>query len=104
MGALTPAAPNVAAMAVAVLCSSATFWRSAMSAAAAGSLAGLAKVTFGIYLVHDCFITLFPPFRPHRPSHPPVAAVPLMTALVFLCSFAAAWVIGRIPFVGKYLT
>ena len=34
----------------------------------------------------------------------PVAAVPALAALVFLLSFAVAWLLSRIPFVGRWLT
>ena len=96
--------PNVAAMAVAVSVLFRYLLGVSDERGRRRSLAGIAKVTFGIYLVHDFFITLFRHFGLTALPISPVAAVPLMTALVFLCSFAAAWVIGRIPFVGKYLT
>lgn len=96
--------PNVAAMAVAVF----VLFRYLLGVSderdRRRSLAGVAKVTFGIYLVHDFFITLFRHLGLTALPIPPAAAVPLVTALVFLCSFAVAWLIGKLPFVGKYLT
>ena len=51
---------------------------------------GVAKVSFGIYLVHVFFLILLRNFG--------------ITALSFLASLAAAWLLSKVPFVGKYLT
>jgi hypothetical protein len=37
-------------------------------------------------------------------SFAPVVSVPALAALVFLCSFAVAWLLSKIPFLGRYLT
>ena len=37
-------------------------------------------------------------------SFPPVLSVPVLTAAVFLASLAVAWLLSKVPFVGKYLT
>lgn len=68
------------------------------------SLAGVAQVTFGIYLVHDLFLMLFRHLGIASLPIPAVAAVPLVTLLVFTCSFAVAWLLHKIPFVGHYLS
>lgn len=67
-------------------------------------MGGVARVSFGVYLVHEFFIMLLERFGITALSFAPVAAVPLLTAIVFLCSFAVAWLVSRIPFVGRYLT
>ena len=65
---------------------------------------GVAKVSFGIYLVHVFFLMLLRNFGITALSFPPVLSVPVLTAAVFLASLAAAWLLSKVPFVGKYLT
>ena len=36
-------------------------------------------------------------------SFAPALSVPVLTAAVFLCAFAVAWVISKIPLLGPYL-
>lgn len=67
-------------------------------------LGGVAKVSFGIYLVHDLFIMLLRHFGLTTLSFSPVASVPVLAAVVFLCSFLVAWILGHIPFLGRWLT
>ena len=67
-------------------------------------LSGAARITFGIYLVHDFFLMLLRFLHITTLSFIPVAAVPALAALVFLLSFAVAWLLSRIPFVGRWLT
>ena len=67
-------------------------------------LSGVAKVAFGIYLVHDLFLTLLDYLGITPLSFAPVASVPLLAMVVFLLSLAVAWVIHWIPFVGRWLT
>lgn len=67
-------------------------------------LSGVAQIAFGIYLVHDLFIMLLKHFNITVLSFNPVASVPVLTAVVFLLSFAVAWLVSRIPFVGRMLT
>lgn len=67
-------------------------------------LGHVARISFGIYLVHDLFIMVFNHFGLTTLSFAPVASVPVLTALVFLLSFALAWLISRIPFLGRWLT
>ena len=64
---------------------------------------GVAKVSFGIYLVHVFFLMLLRNFGITALSFPPVLSVPVLTAAVFLASLAAAWLLSKVPFVGKYL-
>ena len=65
---------------------------------------GVAKVSFGIDLVHVFFLMLLRNFGITALSFPPVLSVPVLTAAVFLASLAAAWLLSKVPFVGKYLT
>ena len=67
-------------------------------------LSGVARISFGIYLVHDLFIMLLRFFGINTLTFSPVASVPILTAVVFLCSFAVAWLISKMPCVGKWLT
>ena len=47
---------------------------------------GVAKVSFGIYLVHVFFLMLLRNFGITALSFPPVLSVPVLTAAVFLAS------------------
>ena len=67
-------------------------------------LGGVARISFGIYLVHDLFIMILRSLGITTLSFAPVASVPVLSAVVFLCAFALAWLISHIPFVGWWLT
>ena len=67
-------------------------------------LSRVAQISFGVYLVHDFFLMFLRWLDITTLSFAPVAAVPTLAALVFLCSFALAWVISKIPFLGRWLT
>jgi surface polysaccharide O-acyltransferase-like enzyme len=67
-------------------------------------LSGVAQVAFGIYLIHDLFLTLMNFLGVSVLSFAPVASVPLLAMAVFLCSFAVAWLIHWLPFIGRWLT
>lgn len=67
-------------------------------------MSGVAKISFGIYLIHDVFIMLLRHFGITTLSFAPVVSVPLLSAGVFLCAFAVAWLISKIPFIGRWLT
>ena len=96
--------PNVAAMAVAVF----VLFRYLLGVSDEGSrrqsLSGLAKITFGVYLVHDLFLMAYRHLGIAQLPLPPVLAVPVVTALVLIPSAAVAWLISKIPFAGRYLT
>ena len=96
--------PNVAAMAVAVF----VLFRYLLGVSDEGSrrqsLSGLAKITFGVYLVHDLFLIIYRHLGIAQLPLPPVLAVPVVTALVLIPSAAVAWLISKIPFAGRYLT
>lgn len=96
--------PNVVAFSVAVV----VLFRYVLGVSEERSrrqrLSGVARISFGIYLVHDLFLMLLRHVGLTTLSFSPVASVPLLAALVFLCAFAVAWLLSRIPFVGRYLT
>lgn len=67
-------------------------------------LGGVARITFGIYLIHEFFIMLLRYFGVSTLSFNPILSVPVLSAAVFLCSFVVAWLISKIPLLGRYLT
>ena len=67
-------------------------------------VSGVAKVTFGIYLVHIFFLKILNILGITVLSFTPILAVPLLSLAVFLCSFAVAWLLSKLPLVGRYLT
>lgn len=97
-------APNVVCLAVAVV----VLFRYVLGVSEERSrrqrLGHVARISFGIYLVHDLFILLLRSIGLTTLSFTPVASVPVLTAVVFLLSFALAWLIHHIPLVGRWLT
>lgn len=95
--------PNVCAFAVAVV----VLFRYVLGVSDERSrrqrLGGVARLSFGIYLVHDLFIMLLRSLGITTLSFAPVVAVPLLSAVVFLCSFAVSWLVSKIPFVGRWI-
>ncbi len=67
-------------------------------------LSGVARISFGIFLIHDFFLILLRHFEITTLSFNPILSVPVLSAGVFLCAFAAAWLLSRIPLLGRYLT
>ena len=55
-------------------------------------------------LVHDLFLTLLRNLDITVLSFPPVASIPALAMAVFLCSFVVAWLISKVPFIGRWLT
>lgn len=96
--------PNVACMAVAVF----VLFRYVLGVSDERDrrrrMSGVAKVSFGVYLVHDLFIMLLRYLDISTLSFAPALSVPLLGAVVFLLSLAVAWLLSKIPFVGPYLT
>lgn len=66
-------------------------------------LSGVAELVLGMYLVHVLFLMMLNFFGITVLSFDPVFAVPLLTAVVFLCSFALSWLLAHIPFLGHWL-
>lgn len=64
----------------------------------------LSAASFGAYLVHALFIdTLQFRFGVDTLSLSPALSVPLLAAAVFVLSYAASFVLGKLPFVRDYL-
>lgn len=62
-----------------------------------------AKCSFGVFLIHELFYVLAGHFGLFALPIPTALAIPLWTAVLFIPSFALAWLIYSIPVVGKYL-
>ncbi len=96
-------APNVAFFAIAVV----VLFRYVLGVSEERSrrqrLSGVARMVFGMYLVHELFFMLLDALGITVLSFAPVAAVPVLTAFVFLCSFALSWLLCHIPFLGRWL-
>lgn len=97
-------APNVIFMAVAVF----VLFRYVLGVSEERSrrqrLGGVARITFGIFLIHEFFVMLLRYFGVSTLSFNPILSVPVLSAAVFLCSFVVAWLISKIPLLGRYLT
>ena len=96
--------PNVAAMAVAVFVLFRYLLGVSDERSRRQSLSGLAKITFGVYLIHDLFLMAYRHLGVTQLPLPPVLAVPAVTALALIPSAAVAWLISKIPFAGRCLT
>ena len=93
--------PNVACMASAVF----LLFRRLPEGANAGRWTGpLAGITFGIYLCHDLFLMLLRHWGVSTLSFAPVLSVPVLTLGVFGCAALTAWLLSRLPVLGRYLT
>ncbi len=96
--------PNVACMAVAVF----VLFRYVLGVSDERSrrqrLGGLAKITFGVYLVHDFFIQLLRHFGITTLSFSPALSVFVLSAGVFLASVLVVWPLSKVPLLGRYLT
>ena len=96
--------PNVALMSVAVF----VLFRYVLGVSEERSrrqrLSGVARITFGIYLSHIFFLMLLSYFNITTLSFNPIVSSPVLSAVVFLCSFAVAWLLSKIPFLGHYIS
>lgn len=66
-------------------------------------VSGIAKLTFGIYLIHPFILMLIREagitnFVPH-----PILMIPLLTAGVFVMSLAISWILKKIPLFGRFI-
>ncbi|NCB62413.1 MAG: hypothetical protein EOM52_02185 [Clostridia bacterium] len=101
-------APGVVAMSVAVF----VFFRYVLGISEERSrrqrVGKAAEVSFGVYLVHLVFLNGYQALASHfdmlTPSAPAILAVPLLVLAVFLPSYLVAWLLHKIPVVGRYLT
>lgn len=96
--------PNVAAMAIAVFTLCRYFLGVSEEGSRRRSISGLAKITFGIYLAHEFFLMLFTSLGVAAIPLPAAVAVPAVVLGAFLPSAAVAWLINKIPILGRYLT
>jgi len=96
--------PTVCAMAVAVFVLFRYLLGMSDERSRRQQMAGLSAITFGIYLCHDLFIMLLRHFGISTLSFAPVAAVPALSLLVFLCAAVLAWLLSKIPAVGRFIT
>lgn len=63
----------------------------------------LVRAGFCIYLAHHAFVMAFRQLGFDLTVMPPLIAVPVEGAAVFALSFAAWWVLSKIPFVNRHL-
>ena len=96
--------PNVAAMSVAIF----VLFRYVLGVSEERSrrqrVISAAQVSFGVYLSHILFLALLRHFGLATLPIPAAAAIPLLTAVIFLPSFLLSWLLHKLPFVGRYLT
>lgn len=93
--------PNIALMSAAVFL---LFRRLPLRNESGGWISALSSITFGIYLCHDLFLMLLRHFGVSTLSFPPVLSVPLLALGVFLCAALVAWLLSKIPLVGRLIT
>lgn len=62
----------------------------------------VSQLSFGMYLVHAFFNSRLVALGLNAVTWTPLVAVPVATALVFLLSFLAAWIMSHIPLLRKY--
>ena len=95
--------PNIALMSAAVF----VFFRYVLGVSEERSrrqrVSGVAKISFGIYLVHVFFLILLRHFGITALSFVPALSVPVLLAAAFLGSFTVAWHLSKLPLAGKYL-
>lgn len=69
-----------------------------------GQVSAVAKCGFGVYLSHVIFLILLRHFGLAVLPIPAAVAVPLLTLVIFIPSFALSWLLHKLPAVGRYLT
>ena len=96
--------PNVAAMAVAVF----VLFRYLLGVSDERSrkqrVSAMADCGFGVYLSHVIFLILLRWYGLAIPPIPAAVAVPLLTLVIFIPSYALSWLLHKLPVVGRYLT
>ena len=96
--------PNVAAMAVAVF----VLFRYLLGVSDERSrkqrVSAMAACGFGVYLSHVIFLILLRWYGLAIPPVPAAVAVPLLTLVIFIPSYALSWLLHKLPVVGRYLT
>lgn len=61
------------------------------------------RCSFGIYLIHDFFLILSRKLGFDALTFNPIFSVPLITLLVYFCSFTITFLISKIPKINKYI-
>ena len=96
--------PNVAAMSVAVF----VLFRYLLGVSDERSrkqrVSAMAECGFGVYLSHVIFLILLRHFGMAILPIPAAVAVPLLTLIIFIPSYALSWLLHKLPVVGRYLT
>lgn len=67
-------------------------------------ISALSSLTFGIYLCHDLFLMLLRRLGISTLSFLPAVSVPVLALGVFVCAAALAWVLSKIPLLGRFIT
>lgn len=67
-------------------------------------LGGVSKITLGIYLIHPLFLMVLSRLDITTLSFTPILSVPVLAGAVFFCSFLAAWLLSKIPLIGRWIT
>lgn len=67
-------------------------------------LGGVSKITLGIYLLHPLFLMLLNRLDITTLSFSPILSVPVLAGVVFFCSFLVAWLLSKIPLIGRWIT
>ena len=62
------------------------------------------NLCFGVYLIHDFFLSGIDQYVVKAVDFNPLFSVPLISAALFVVSYACACVLKRIPAIGKYIT
>ena len=94
-------APNVVLFAVGVVALFGLLWEKANPV---GFFSGAAKLSLGVYLLHDLLLQTLLKHGITPLSFPPVWAVPLLALGIFLTALAASWLLSKLPLAGKWLT
>lgn len=63
----------------------------------------ISKLTFGVYMIHVLLLALFDKFGFSPVSYPAVYMIPMLILFVLPVSFFLSWLVGKIPFLGKYI-
>lgn len=63
----------------------------------------ISNLCFGIYLIHDFFITILTRYEINALLFNSLISIPLIILLVFLLSFIITYIISKIPIIHKYI-
>lgn len=63
----------------------------------------LSSLTFGMYLLHDFYNIICTHIGFTAISFQPLLSVPILSVVVFLCSWGTAYLISKIPICNKYI-